>query len=75
MRRWRGVMVPAAASRPRCQFGVNCYRANPVHRKDMSHPGDADWVDGDDSDDDGVNPSNIVGSKLRSRRKPVRARG
>ena len=28
-----------------CEFGVNCYRRNPVHKRDRSHPGDPDWWD------------------------------
>ncbi|XP_043200137.1 aprataxin and PNK-like factor [Amphibalanus amphitrite] len=37
---------PAAASssqRECCAYGANCFRTNPVHRRDFSHPGDADY--------------------------------
>uniref|UniRef100_A0A8C5FZA4 PBZ-type domain-containing protein n=1 Tax=Gouania willdenowi TaxID=441366 RepID=A0A8C5FZA4_GOUWI len=30
-------------TRTRCQYGTNCYRKNPVHFQDFSHPGDSDF--------------------------------
>lgn len=44
--------------RPVCPFGASCYRKNPVHRAEHSHPGDSDYEDSkqsndmDDNDDD-----------------------
>ncbi|XP_053607069.1 aprataxin and PNK-like factor isoform X2 [Plodia interpunctella] len=29
--------------RERCMYGANCYRRNPVHKQEFSHPADADW--------------------------------
>ena len=31
--------------RPACQFGASCYRKNPAHRAEQSHPGDSDYED------------------------------
>jgi hypothetical protein len=31
--------------RTHCSYGELCYRKNPEHRKEYSHPGDADWTD------------------------------
>ncbi|KAJ8964411.1 hypothetical protein NQ317_015849 [Molorchus minor] len=36
--------------RERCWYGPNCYRKNPLHQEDFSHPGDDDYDD--DPDDD-----------------------
>ncbi|VEN51331.1 unnamed protein product [Callosobruchus maculatus] len=41
------------ARRDRCWYGASCYRKNPIHRQDFSHPGDADY----DSDPDDDRPS------------------
>ena len=30
-----------------CQYMENCYRKNPAHRKEFSHPGDEDWLQGE----------------------------
>ncbi|CAF0884230.1 unnamed protein product [Adineta ricciae] len=44
--------------RPACQFGASCYRKNPAHRAELSHPGDSDYddskqsIDTDDNDPD-----------------------
>eukprot|EP00434_Breviolum_minutum_P037744 symbB.v1.2.033470.t1/scaffold4163.1/size45672/1 len=39
------LLSPEASSgtRPKCKFGEKCYRKNPDHRREMSHPGDTDW--------------------------------
>lgn len=37
-------------ARPRCKYGHSCFRKNPDHRKELSHPGDQDW-------DEEVSPS------------------
>lgn len=29
--------------RPACKYGANCYRKNPQHKKEYSHPGDSDY--------------------------------
>lgn len=34
------------ALRERCMYGANCYRKNPIHKTDFSHPSDPDWGDG-----------------------------
>lgn len=44
-------------SRTPCPYGSSCYRKNPVHFQECSHPGDSDFEeekteDGDDDDDD-----------------------
>lgn len=31
--------------RPVCPYGANCYRENPVHKEEESHPGDDDYQD------------------------------
>ncbi|CAF1148263.1 unnamed protein product [Rotaria magnacalcarata] len=36
--------------RPTCQFGTSCYRKNPNHRSEQSHPGDSDYEDSKDTD-------------------------
>ena len=28
-----------------CEYGAKCYRRNPIHKKEMSHPGDPDYWD------------------------------
>ena len=28
-----------------CEYGAKCYRKNPAHKKEMSHPGDSDYWD------------------------------
>lgn len=28
-----------------CEYGANCYRKNPAHKNEMSHPGDLDYWD------------------------------
>jgi len=35
--------VHSACPRPRCEFGDKCFRKNPDHKKQFSHPDDADW--------------------------------
>ena len=32
-----------APPRPRCQYGIKCYRHSAEHKAEYSHPGDADW--------------------------------
>lgn len=46
------VSVPAAAKpsatttkRPQCPYGKDCYRKNPLHFQEESHPGDQDYED------------------------------
>lgn len=34
-----------------CQFGSSCYRKNPAHRSEQSHPGDSDYDDSKPSND------------------------
>ncbi|XP_073947664.1 uncharacterized protein isoform X2 [Choristoneura fumiferana] len=36
-----------APNRERCLYGANCYRRNPQHKAQFSHPSDADWGAGE----------------------------
>jgi hypothetical protein len=38
--------------RPPCQYGATCYRKNPAHRSEQSHPGDSDYEDEKSTKDD-----------------------
>ncbi|KAJ8713218.1 hypothetical protein PYW07_013588 [Mythimna separata] len=38
---------PAPPARERCIYGANCYRRNPQHKAQFSHPSDADWGAGE----------------------------
>lgn len=38
--------------RPVCSYGASCYRKNPAHRAEQSHPGDSDYEDKDKDKDD-----------------------
>jgi len=40
------------ATRPACEYGASCYRKNPVHFKQKSHPGDDDHRMNTEVDDD-----------------------
>ncbi|XP_063297585.1 aprataxin and PNK-like factor [Pelobates fuscus] len=43
----------ASKKRTRCIYAENCYRKNPAHFQEFSHPGDGDYCDEeDDSQDD-----------------------
>ncbi|XP_056423879.1 aprataxin and PNK-like factor [Hyla sarda] len=47
---------PSQKKRTPCMYGEKCYRKNPVHFQEFSHPGDSDYCDvengsQDDSDD------------------------
>merc|ERR1712173_341450 len=37
--------------RPTCRFGIACYRKNPVHRFEEAHPGDDDYKDPNEEED------------------------
>ncbi|XP_052741817.1 aprataxin and PNK-like factor isoform X2 [Bicyclus anynana] len=37
----------APLGRERCMYGANCYRKNPGHQAQFSHPRDADWGPGE----------------------------
>ncbi|XP_067900395.1 aprataxin and PNK-like factor isoform X2 [Heterodontus francisci] len=39
-----------------CMYGSNCYRKNPVHFQELSHPGDADYEDSTDGEEDDDRP-------------------
>jgi hypothetical protein len=39
------------APRPKCRYGASCYRKNPQHKKNFRHTADADWTDGEGSDE------------------------
>lgn len=36
--------APSVCTRPRCEFGDKCFRTNPDHKKQFSHPSDPDWA-------------------------------
>ncbi|KAK0149069.1 Aprataxin and PNK-like factor [Merluccius polli] len=36
--------TPSQSTRPRCPYGEDCYRKNPLHFQECSHPGDHDYV-------------------------------
>lgn len=38
--------------RPICSYGTSCYRKNPKHRSEQSHPGDSDYDDEEKSTND-----------------------
>ena len=44
--------------RPVCPFGATCYRKNPIHRNEHSHPGDSDYDDSKQSNDIEMNDDN-----------------
>lgn len=44
-------MKTGGKRRPACQFGASCYRKNPAHRAELSHPGDSDHDDSKQSND------------------------
>jgi hypothetical protein len=39
-----------SAPRRQCRYGHGCYNKNPQHKRDFSHPGDADWHGADKAD-------------------------
>ncbi|XP_041036509.1 aprataxin and PNK-like factor [Carcharodon carcharias] len=39
-----------------CMYGRNCYRKNPMHFQELSHPGDADYEDSMDEEEDDDKP-------------------
>ncbi|XP_064172697.1 aprataxin and PNK-like factor isoform X1 [Anguilla rostrata] len=40
-----------APPRPPCPYGKDCYRKNPVHFKESSHPGDSDYQEEEDEEE------------------------
>ena len=38
------------SARPACPYGATCYRKNPTHRTEQSHPGDSDYDEKDEND-------------------------
>ncbi|CAB3259549.1 unnamed protein product [Arctia plantaginis] len=38
---------PPAPNRERCMYGGRCYRRNPQHKAQFSHPSDSDWGTGE----------------------------
>ncbi|KAB7500567.1 Aprataxin and PNK-like factor [Armadillidium nasatum] len=38
--------------RKSCQYGEDCYRNNPKHRKELAHPGDSDYASHESASDD-----------------------
>ncbi|XP_076004251.1 aprataxin and PNK-like factor [Genypterus blacodes] len=48
------VSVPSKLPhRTACPYGKECYRKNPVHFQECSHPGDSDYKDEDEMDEEG----------------------
>jgi len=43
--------IACPAHRVPCKYGDQCYRVNPVHKQEFSHPGDVDFVSGADGDE------------------------
>ena len=39
--------IKSADFREGCPYLDKCYRKNPAHRKEFSHPGDSDWLQGE----------------------------
>ncbi|XP_061579805.1 aprataxin and PNK-like factor isoform X2 [Cololabis saira] len=44
---------PSKPVRQPCPYGKDCYRKNPLHFQDCSHPGDADYKDDEEEDEAG----------------------
>lgn len=44
--------TPIIKKRVPCKYGVRCYRVNPVHKDEFSHPGDQDFVSAEEDNDD-----------------------
>ena len=42
------------SARKSCPYGSSCYRRNPAHRNDEAHPGDGDYKDPDENNDNSV---------------------
>ncbi|CAF1052583.1 unnamed protein product [Rotaria sp. Silwood1] len=55
---------PGSKRRPVCQFGASCYRKNPIHRAEQSHPGDSDYEDSKQSYDNDNNDDNDADKPL-----------
>ena len=41
----RSLPAGSRTPRPSCPYGAGCYRKNPLHRQEESHPGDDDYQD------------------------------
>jgi len=41
-----------STKREKCPYGKFCYRKNPLHRQEAIHPGDPDWNDKENENDD-----------------------
>jgi aprataxin and PNK-like factor len=54
--------VNDSPKRERCPYGKFCYRKNPVHRQEAIHPGDPDW-DNKENDDNNKKPECPFGSE------------
>ena len=44
----------AKKERKPCPFGASCYRKNPVHRQEVAHPGDDDFIDDNEEENNDV---------------------
>uniref|UniRef100_A0A0P4WF54 PBZ-type domain-containing protein n=2 Tax=Scylla olivacea TaxID=85551 RepID=A0A0P4WF54_SCYOL len=47
-----GRQAGPSGAKPPCRYGSSCYRKNPQHHLEFSHPTEDDEDDGDDEDDD-----------------------
>ncbi|CAF1138950.1 unnamed protein product [Rotaria sp. Silwood1] len=45
--------------RPVCSYGASCYRKNPTHRTEQSHPGDSDYEDEKQTNNDSKDDNDI----------------
>lgn len=55
------------ASKPVCKYGASCYRKNPDHFKQYSHPGQSEGVEGGV----GLQAGGGEGEKRRGRERPT----
>ncbi|RZC35682.1 aprataxin and PNK-like factor, partial [Asbolus verrucosus] len=58
----------AKLKRERCWYGARCYRKNPVHRQEFTHPGDSDF----ESDPDDNRPTCSFGAACYRKNKDHR---
>ena len=39
-----------------CKYGESCYRTNPVHKTEYSHPGDDDYTESQEEEEENIVP-------------------
>lgn len=72
-------LVKPTVKRTPCPYGATCYRKNPAHRTEQSHPGDSDHEDekpktSDSKDDKGVDKPQCPYGKTCYRQNPQHKR-